>query len=112
MIGQRALLREQGSGTIGLCFPFRREIHLIPFARQVLTRRESVFLPVIFGDLQESIEILKLSLDPHAEKKLSRRCKPPVRPVRGAGQPSFTPGPKDPIASRRADEHADRRQAA
>jgi 5-formyltetrahydrofolate cyclo-ligase len=39
--------RERGPGTIGLYFPFRKEINLIPFARQVLAWGGSVSLPVV-----------------------------------------------------------------
>jgi len=41
--------REQGSGTIGLYSPFRKEIDLIPFARQVLAWGGSVSLPVVIA---------------------------------------------------------------
>ena len=40
---------EQGSGVIGLYFPFRGEINLIPFARQVLAWGGSVALPVVIA---------------------------------------------------------------
>ena len=39
--------RDQGSGVIGLYFPFRGEINLIPFARQIAAWGGSTSLPVV-----------------------------------------------------------------
>ena len=41
--------RERGSGTVGIYFPFRAEINLIPLARQVLAWGGLPALPVVIG---------------------------------------------------------------